>query len=171
MKLQFASLNPQDALWVAVGIEERNAGIYENFARTFREYDPQTADIFDEMAAEERLHKKVLEERYHQRFGPEPGRFTPQDIAQLIEAPALQKSDLFMLEGLSTQEAVQVGLRAEREARDFYGQLAQRTADEALRLLYYEMAAIEGDHEVRLGNRVRAFAEGFGSRVEEAPAR
>jgi len=125
----------------------------------FRDYDPETLAIFREMGAEERGHKTELEARYRERYGPETLALQPEDIQQPIEAPIIEHGELFIYEGLSMRGALEVGLRAEREARDFYRQLAARTGDEALRALYRELADTEDDHEIRLLNKIREYAE------------
>ena len=60
MKRSFASLNPQEALHVAIFIEERNADLYQQFADMFTEFaDSESlviAEVFQEMSAEERNH-------------------------------------------------------------------------------------------------------------------
>ena len=38
MKKAFTSLTPQEALHVAIFIEERNAEVYQNFAEMFAEF-------------------------------------------------------------------------------------------------------------------------------------
>ena len=159
MKRDFASLNPQEALWVAVRIEERNAQIYENFALMFQGYDPETVEIFKEMATEEWQHMDQLDARHRERYGEQELTLGPADIRQPVEAPIVTAGELFIYDGLSIREALEVGLRAEREARDFYRELAGRTADAALRSLYQELADAENEHEVRLRNKIRAYAE------------
>src|SRR6516164_7254022 len=60
MKRDFASLSTQEALHVAIFIEERNAEIYHQFAEMFAEFrDPESLEIaaaFWDMATEERKH-------------------------------------------------------------------------------------------------------------------
>ena len=57
MKRSFISLTPQEALHVAVFIEERNAEVYHRFAEMFVEFrDVQSleiASVFWDMAAED----------------------------------------------------------------------------------------------------------------------
>ena len=70
MRRTFASLNPQEALHVAIFIEERSADIYHRFARMFTEFrDPDSleiASVFLDMAVEERRHSTVLQEKYQE---------------------------------------------------------------------------------------------------------
>ncbi len=158
MKRDFAELNPQEVLWVAVGIEERNARIYEHFATLFHDYDPETVRIFEEMAAEEHQHQKLLEERYRERYGDAALDLRPEDIRQPVELPTMTEGELLAEEGLSFRHALEVGLRAEREAREFYLQLAASASDPALLALYGELADTESDHEIRLANKILEFA-------------
>jgi rubrerythrin len=64
MKRDFASLTAQEALHVAVFIEERNANIYSQFAEMFAEFrDPESLEIaaaFWEMSNDERRHGTML---------------------------------------------------------------------------------------------------------------
>jgi len=58
MKRQFTSLTPQEALHVAIFIEERNSELYHRFAEMFVEFRDveslEIASVFWDMAAEER---------------------------------------------------------------------------------------------------------------------
>jgi len=62
VKRSFASLTPQEALHVAIFIEERNAEIYRQFAEMFAEFrDPESLEIaaaFWDLFNEERRHGK-----------------------------------------------------------------------------------------------------------------
>ena len=57
MTRNFTSLSPQEALQVAIYIEERNAGVYQRFAEMFTEFrDPESleiAGVFWDMSVEE----------------------------------------------------------------------------------------------------------------------
>ena len=64
VKRAFASLNAQEALHVAIFIEERNANIYRQFSEMFAEFrDPESLEVasaFWEMSEEERDHGTAL---------------------------------------------------------------------------------------------------------------
>ena len=76
MKPNFASLTAQEALHVAIFIEERNATIYREFSEMFAEFrDPESLEIaaaFWEMSNEERRHGTTLQKRYFERHGTRP---------------------------------------------------------------------------------------------------
>lgn len=150
MKREFASLSVQEALHVGIFIEERNAHIYENFAQMFAEFHDsesrQIAVSFQEMAAEERQHGTILQERYTERYGNQACALTDQDIAEVVEVPQLENGEMFILGRISPQKALEVAWAAEQEARRFYKDLSRSTADASLRALYAEMAEFELDH-------------------------
>ena len=82
MKRDFVSLTAQEALHVAIFIEERNAEIYHQFAEMFAEFhEPESLEIastFWDMANEERQHGTLLRKRYFDRYGTRPCAVTDQ---------------------------------------------------------------------------------------------
>src|SRR5437660_12251501 len=104
MKREFASLTPQEALHVAIFIEERNAEIYHQFAEMFSEFhDPESLEIastFWDMANEERQHGTELQKRYFDRFGTRPCAVTEDDIREFIEVPGLEDVEIFTIRNL-----------------------------------------------------------------------
>lgn len=159
MKTPFSSLSPQDALHVAILIEERNARLYESFAQLFADFiDEESAEvrkIFREMAEEERRHRHELEKRYVERYGIRLSDLADEDVLDVIELPELDESDIFSLEDFSRVKALQVALAAELHARQYYSRLSQLTRDPPLRRLYTELAEFEEDHVSFLEDRLR----------------
>jgi rubrerythrin len=160
MKRDFVSLTPQEALHVAVFIEERNAQIYENFASLFAEFhDPESREIeaaFRDMAQEERRHGSLLQSRYLERFGTLRCALTDQDVRDAIEVPQLEEGATFLVRRPSRQKALEVALAAERHARRFYSQLVGITQQAELHALYEEFAELERDHEFFLEEKIAA---------------
>jgi rubrerythrin len=165
MKKAFISLTPQEALHVAIFIEERNAEVYHRFAEMFAEFrDVQSleiASVFWDMAAEERHHSTLLQQRYMERYGYASCALTEEDLQELIEVPRLESGNLFDEDEYANpakpsarERAFQVGLEAEINARRFYAELAGMTADFPLRNLYRELAEYEKDHVEFLEKRI-----------------
>lgn len=155
MKRAFTSLSPQEALHVAVFIEERNAELYHRFAEMFVEFRDleslEIASVFWDMAVEERHHSTMLQERYSERYGNAACAITEDDLQELIEVPRLEDGDVFSAaaaaSGLTPRErALQVALSAEQNARKYYSNLFEITPDAQLRKLYGELAEFETDH-------------------------
>jgi rubrerythrin len=162
----FASLSPQEALQVAIYIEERNAGVYQRFAEMFTEFrDPESleiASVFWDMSVEEKRHSSVLQNRYAERFGAAQSPITEEDVHELIEVPRLETSDVFEAMETTTknprQRALHVALQAENSAQNFYARLVGQTEDAAMRQLYTELATMEDGHVTYLQGLLAAAA-------------
>jgi rubrerythrin len=131
----------------AIQIEARNAAIYESLGQLFQGYDDSVWAIFREMAAEELQHGSQLEGRYHERFGPLPA--VTEQTKEVIEAPDLQDPEAMVFDSMTVVQALETGLRAEQEAREFYRQEVARTSDPELQKVYRELGEFEETH-VRL---------------------
>jgi len=162
MKREFASLSAQEALHVAIFIEERNAEIYTQFAELFAEFkDPESlgiAELFWEMANEERHHGTMLQERYFERYGTQHCIVTEESIRDLIEVPRLDNGELFAIVRSQTTspryKALEVALHAEESAQRFYSRLIPQTTDEALRKIYSELTDFEDGHSRVLRQKI-----------------
>lgn len=153
MKRRFSSLTAQEALHVAVFIEERNCEIYHRFAEMFVEFRDdeslEIASVFWEMAAEERQHSTLLQERYVEEFGGRACALTDDDIYEFIELPRLQDSQIFAESEAghgARERALEVGLKAETAARNFYSELAATASDVRQRELFSSLANFEKEH-------------------------
>jgi erythrin-vacuolar iron transport family protein len=155
MKRDFSSLSVQEALHVAIFIEERNADIYTQFAELFAEFRDseslQIAQVFWDMAGEERHHGTMLQERYFERYGTRHCIVTEEDICDLIEVPKLDNGEIFAIVRSKTAhspryKALEIALQAEESAQRFYSRLSQRTDDAGLRKIYGELAEFEDGH-------------------------
>ena len=168
MTRSFASLNPQEALHVAVFVEERNAGIYQRFAEMFAEFrDPESLEIarvFWDMSVEEKRHSSLLQSRYLEVYGNTSCALTENDLEEMIEVPRLESSDFFSSEQIARpvarERALKVALDAEKSAQEFYGGLVERTEDGELRRLYIELATMEDGHVTYLQGMLAASAVG-----------
>jgi rubrerythrin len=155
MKRDFAALTAQEALHVAIFIEERNAEIYHQFAEMFAEFrDPESLEIaaaFWDMANEERRHGTGLQKTYFDRYGTRPCSITEEDIRDFIEVPRLENGDIFTISRLKVgrsprQMALEIANVAEQNAVRFYTRLAEITEDAELRALYKEFVDFETNH-------------------------
>ena len=168
MKREFTSLSPQEALHVAVFIEERNAALYHRFAEMFVEFRDveslEIAGVFWDMAVEEYHHSTKLLELYAERFGNTSCAVTEEDILDMIEVPRLEDGDVFGSDphnaNSARERALLVALAAEQGARKFYSGIADQTTDPKLRRLYRELADFETDHVEFLERKVAQTAAG-----------
>lgn len=166
MTRTFASLNPQEALHVAIFIEERNAGIYHRFAEMFTEFRDteslEIASVFWDMAVEEKRHSGVLQVKYQERYGNAGCAVTEEDLQEMIEVPRLDDGDVFEATETSQmsarERALQVALAAEQSAQNYYSRLAEQTKDGPLHRLYNELSIMEDGHVGYLQNMLATSA-------------
>jgi rubrerythrin len=163
MKRDFMSLTAQEALHVAIFIEERNAEIYHQFAEMFAEFrDPESLEIaatFWDMANEERKHGTLLQKRYFDRYGTRPCAVTEEDIGDFIEVPRLESGEIFTFSKLKVgrsprQMALEIAMAAEQNAVRYYTRLSEVTEDAELRDLYREFTDFEAGHSDWLEKRL-----------------
>lgn len=140
------------ALLRAIQIEARNSGVYDSLAHLFQGYDDAVTAIFCEMAAEERRHREELEQRYHERFGALPSG--TEEPAEVIEAPDLEDPEALIFDSMTVVQALEAGLRAEENAREFYRREVTRTSDLQLQEVYRELAEFEETHVQRLREKL-----------------
>ncbi len=159
---------PSDAsratLLRAIQIEARNAGVYDSLAQLFEGYEDSVTAIFRAMATEERQHGAELENRYRERFGRVPS--PAEEPKEVIEAPDLDDPEALIFDSMTIEQALEVGLRAEQMAREFYSREASRTSDPGLREVYRELGEFEETHVRLLNDRLseKRRASGFGVR-------
>jgi rubrerythrin len=128
----------------AVQIEQRNGDLYDSLAQIFEGYEEPVRAIFLEMADEERAHGADLKKHYLSRYGSLPP--LTDEPKELIETPDLEDAEALVFDSMTPQAALQVGLRAEEGAREFYLREVPRTSDLELRQLYRELGEFEETH-------------------------
>ena len=67
---RFRDLSEREVLALAISSEEDDARIYRSYAERLRTDYPDTAAVFDGMAAEEDSHRHRLIDLHAARFGP-----------------------------------------------------------------------------------------------------
>jgi erythrin-vacuolar iron transport family protein len=139
---QFKDLSEQEVLALAISSEEDDGRIYSWYAQRLRQDYPQSARLFDEMAAEEDGHRGRLIEEHRRRFG---------DVIPLIRrehvAGFYQRRPVWLVANLGLERIRDEAARMEAEARDFYLSAAKRTSDAGTRQLLGDLAAAESGHE------------------------
>jgi erythrin-vacuolar iron transport family protein len=161
----FASLNAQEALHVAIFIEERNADVYRQFAELFSEFHDEeslgVATTFWEMAQEEREHGTVLQNLYMERYGTAPCAITEEDICEFIEVPNPTEISALLSrqsegEASPRERALEIAIAAEQNALEYYKRLSGSTEDPQLRSLYRSLTEFEDGHAEKLQKKMKA---------------
>ncbi|WP_375391600.1 iron exporter MbfA [uncultured Sphingomonas sp.] len=138
---RFGDLSEREVLALAIANEEEDGRIYADYASELRDGYPDTAGMFDEMAAEEDGHRRALIDLYVARFGNHIPYITRREVHG---APAPASPRTTLLRGINAvREEAQ---RMEVNAARFYREAAARTTDAGVRKLLGDLVAAEQQH-------------------------
>jgi erythrin-vacuolar iron transport family protein len=164
MAIDFAKLTLQDALDLAILIEDEARDRYADFTRLVGgRYRGDAADVFLTMAQNEAKHGLQLAERRRQLFGDAPRRIGREQLDD-VEAPDQGKPRVFM----SPRQAMEVAIESEAKAEEFYREAQRTVKDPEVRKLFEELRREEVEHQKLLRARLGAFPAG--PDLEEADA-
>jgi rubrerythrin len=158
---RFSDLNEQEVLALAISNEEEDGQLYADFAQSLRETYPDTAQVFDGMAAEESEHRRSLIDLYVSRFGKQIPPIRRKDVRG---APTYQTAWQLLPRGI---EAIRRQARQmEADASRFYLQAAARATSADARKLLGDLAAAEMEH-VQVAGRIEDAHMAGGARERE----
>ncbi len=142
MLKRYSDLSEPEVLALAITNEEEDARIYLNFASKLRPLYPNSAKVFEEMAAEEQGHRHMLLEMFEAKFGKEMPHITRQDVRGFLKRRPIWLADGLRLDAARSQAEIM-----ELEASRFYASAAERARDTDVRKLLADLAEIESKHE------------------------
>jgi len=138
---RFADLNEQEVLALAISAEEDDSRIYLTFAQKLQQDYPQTANVFQGMAAEEEQHRQRLIELHKKRFG---------EVIPLIRREHVSgfynRNPIWLTENLGLERIRDEITRMETDSHRFYQLAMRRATDADTRKLLGELAAAEVGH-------------------------
>lgn len=164
-RLDLSKLSLMDALDLAKLIEMEAHHRYLMFASqlgTTGGYD--AGAFFATMARNEAKHGQDLEARRTQLFGDTPARVTLDDLFD-VEAPEVGAPR----RGMSTVQAFEIGLAAERKAYDFYDGALPGITDPEVRELFVELRDEETEHVELLERELAKLPPGADAEIEFDP--
>ena len=139
-------LDEKEILALAISSEEEDGRIYADFAESLRDEYPDSARVFDDMAAEESEHRRVLIDLYVQKFGTHIPLVRRQDVRGTVaRRPAWQ------VRALGIDAVRRQAHMMEADASRFYTQAAGRTSDANIRKLLGDLAEAELAHQHTAG--------------------
>ncbi|MEC7961801.1 MAG: ferritin family protein [Pseudomonadota bacterium] len=138
---KFRDLSEQEILALAISSEEDDARIYRGYAQQLRQDYPDSAAIFDGMAAEEDDHRHQLLALHKQRFGDHVPLIRREHVAGYHA-----RRPVWLLENLGVERIRTEAAAMERAAEEFYLKAANQTADADTRQLLGDLAAAESGH-------------------------
>jgi len=139
---QFSELSEQEVLALAISAEEDDARIYLSYAQRLREEFPDSAKIFEGMAAEEDRHRQRLIELHKARFGDTIPLIRREHVAGFYA-----RRPVWLMRNLGLDRIRDEAAGMEREAHNFYLKAAQSTTDANTRQLLGDLAAAEAGHQ------------------------
>jgi rubrerythrin len=162
--LDFSSLSLQDALDLAIAMEEEARERYDEFTRLVGgRYPGDAADMFRTMAGYEAKHGAELSARRRALFGDAPSRITT-DMLDDAEAPDRGKPRVFM----SARQAMEVALASEQKAWDFFDGALRHVTDGTVRALFEQLRGEEARHATLVRERLERLPPGPDVEEDEA---
>jgi len=160
--LDLSKLSLMDALDLAKLIELEACHRYQMFASQLgRSGGYDAGAFFATMAENEAKHGQELEARRKTLFGDAPARLTLDDLYD-VEAPDMGAPR----RGMSTVQAFEVGLAAEKKAYDFYDLALPGITDPDVRELFTELRDEEAEHVEMLREAMAKLPASAGTEVE-----
>lgn len=154
--LDFRTLSLQDALDLAIAMEEEAHDRYDEFTRIVGgRYPGDAADMFRTMAGYEQKHGADLAARRRALFGDAPRRVTAEMLDD-AEAPDRGKPRVFM----SARQAMEVALASEEKAFDFFDAALRDVADPGVKQLFEELRGEEARHAKMVRERLERLPPG-----------
>ena len=144
---RFRDLSEQEILALAISSEEDDARIYRSYAERLRADFPDTAAMFDGMAAEEDGHRRRLIDLHEARFGTVIPLIRREHVAGYYA-----RRPVWLIENLGIDRIRAEAEGMERDAATFYLKAAQRSTDAATRKLLGDLAAAEAGHQALAGD-------------------
>lgn len=141
---EFTKLTEPEILALAVASEEEDSLIYLSFANRLRTDYPSTAQMFEDMAAEEQTHKNMLLDVFQKRFGGRLPYITRQDVRGFMK-----RNPIWLMENMRIEEVRQQAEMMEMEASTFYSKAALMAQDVEVRKLLGDLAIAEQGHEAK----------------------
>jgi rubrerythrin len=158
---RFSDLSEAEILALAISSEEDDARIYGTYAEQLRAQFPASAAVFDEMAAEENEHRRLLIETFERRFGKVIPLIRREHVAGYYS-----RRPVWLVQNLSLERIRGEAARMEDDAADFYTRAAQASTDPGTRKLLGDLAEEERKHEVK-AEELEAAKLGPRTRTEE----
>ena len=124
MAKNFKELSEQEILALAVSLEEEDGRIYGDFVDGLRESYPATAQMFEEMQAQENGHRRALIDMFQQRFGDHIPLIRRQDVKGFVT-----RRPVWLVRPLGINVVRKQAEIMELEPRQFYEKAQERVTD------------------------------------------
>jgi erythrin-vacuolar iron transport family protein len=152
--LDFSKLGLQDALDLAILVEEEAHERYLELADQMRQHHtPEAAGFFETMAGNEKKHGDELRAQRRSLFGDAPRRVTRAQLWD-VEAPDYDEVRAFM----SARQAMETALRSEVKAHGFFVGALPHLTDPDVKKLFQQLREEELLHQSLVSEALRNLA-------------
>jgi rubrerythrin len=135
-------LTEREVLALAIANEEEDSRIYQSFAERCAADFPASAQLFEDMAEEERGHRASLFALYRERFGEHLPPVRREDVRGF-----LTRQPVWWTANLSPERMREEAAMMEIQAANFYDSAASQALDTRLREMFLHLAEVERGHE------------------------
>ena len=154
--IDFASLSLQDALDLAILVEEEAQERYLEFVDQMQQHHtPEAARFFATMARNEQKHGEELRARRRSLFGDAARRVKRSSLWD-VEAPDYDQPRALM----SARQAMEVALVSETKAHEFFVDALPHLADPEVKRLFQELRDEEVLHQALVREAMRGLPRG-----------
>jgi rubrerythrin len=161
----FKSLSEQEVLALAISLEEEDARIYDDFADGLKADYPATAEVLQQMRAEEDRHRHRLIDLYRQKFGDHIPLIRRHDIKGFVN-----RKPIWLVRPLGLAAVRKQVELMELETKRVYEMAARQTTDAGIRQLLGDLAEEERKHSF-LAETLEEAQRSSGALEEEAAVR
>lgn len=123
-----------DALALAIYNEQFAFDFYTNLSKTIK--NESGKEKFKFLASDEKRHRQLLED-YYKKITRQAFPFDPQKV---------KKVQVEVRDNTSASEALDIGIKAEKEAFEFYNKSAKTTSDPDAKKMFLMLAEQEDRH-------------------------
>jgi len=153
--IDFAALTLQDALDLAILVEEEAQERYVEFVDQMEKHHTMdAARFFSAMAGNEQKHGDELRARRRSLFGNAPSRMK-RSMLWDVEAPDYDQPRAFM----SARRAMNVALASEIKAHEFFVRAIPHVSDPEVKRLFQELRDEEVLHQSLVREAMRSLPE------------
>src|SRR5919107_238346 len=139
-----SDLSEREVLALAIANEEEDSRIYQSFADRLRPDFDASAHVFEDMAEEERGHRKSFYALYRELFGEHLPPIRREDVRGFMRRRTPWWDPSLDLDKMRGEAELM-----ERQAGNFYEQAATQATDVSVRQLFTQLAEVERGHERR----------------------
>ena len=140
-KRPFRDLSEQEMLALAISSEEDDARIYQTYAEGLRDDFPDSARIFDDMAAEEHEHRRWLIDMHREKFGDSIPLIRREHVRGFYNL-----KPLWLIKPYGIEKIREQAREMEAQAWRFYSAAAKQSEDASIRRLMGDLAEAEASH-------------------------